>query len=137
MVGGGAAAGGLGAWQGGGVGGGGGGGVRGAGEDAGRGLFTMDGTGVGQGAILNQDNAVNAAERPAARGSVVQIFATGDGSVPGASVTIGGIGAPVIFAAVTVPGLFQVNAVVPEGGASGAAGPGAPAGGGGLGGEGG
>ncbi|MCX6603779.1 MAG: hypothetical protein NTV52_09305 [Acidobacteria bacterium] len=90
-------------------------------EEAAPGLFTMDGTGVGQGAILNQDNAVNAAERPAARGSVVQIFATGDGSVPGASVTIGGIGAPVIFAAVTVPGLFQVNAVVPEGVASGAA----------------
>ena len=90
-------------------------------EEAAPGLFTMDGTGVGQGAILNQDNAVNAAERPAARGSVVQIFGTGDGSVRGVSVTIGGIEAVVVFAAVTVPGLFQVNAVVPEGAASGGA----------------
>jgi uncharacterized protein (TIGR03437 family) len=33
------------------------------------GLFTADGTGKGQGAILNQDYSVNSASKPAAAGS--------------------------------------------------------------------
>ena len=40
-------------------------------------IFTSDGSGAGQGAVLNQDNSYNGAGNPAARGSVVQIFATG------------------------------------------------------------
>jgi len=78
-------------------------------EEAAPGLFTADGTGLGQGAILNQDNAANSAARPAARGSVVQIFGTGEGT------------AQEVYAGSTVPGLFQVNAVVPEGAESGTA----------------
>jgi uncharacterized protein (TIGR03437 family) len=37
-----------------------------------------------QAAVLNQDNSVNSATNPAARGSVIQIFATGAGYIPGA-----------------------------------------------------
>src|SRR5258708_10487362 len=42
-------------------------------------IFTRDGTGNGQGAILNVDNSVNSAKQPATAGSVIQIFATGAG----------------------------------------------------------
>ncbi len=37
-----------------------------------------------QACVLNQDNSVNSGANPAARGSVLQIFATGVGAVPGA-----------------------------------------------------
>uniref|UniRef100_Q026Q6 BACON domain-containing protein n=1 Tax=Solibacter usitatus (strain Ellin6076) TaxID=234267 RepID=Q026Q6_SOLUE len=91
-------------------------------------------------AALNQDNTLNAAANPAPRGSIVQIFATGEGqtspagitgSVTGTNlktqladvkVTIGGEPAPVQFAgsaANAVAGLFQVNAVVPQSAAAG------------------
>lgn len=43
-------------------------------------IFTTNQQGTGQGAILNQDNSPNAAANPAARGSVIQIFATGLGA---------------------------------------------------------
>ncbi len=43
------------------------------------GIFTVDGTGTGQGAIVNQDGTVNSAANPAARGSVVSIYMTGQG----------------------------------------------------------
>jgi uncharacterized protein (TIGR03437 family) len=93
-------------------------------------------------AALNQDNSVNGAGNPAARGSVIQIFATGEGqtspagvtgSVTGSDlkmplaavkVTIGGQDAVVQYAgsaANAVAGLFQVNAVVPQGVATGTA----------------
>lgn len=105
-------------------------------------VFSLDFTGQGNGAILNQDNSLNGKSKPAARGSVVQIFLTGGGVTNPAStdgwitttidgqwpmlttqpvtVTIGGVavtqtdiqyagGAPV-----SVAGLTQINAVVPE-----------------------
>lgn len=99
------------------------------------GIFTTDSSGQGQGAILNQDNTVNAADHPAARGSVVQIFATGEGQTdpPGVdgkpaapplprpllpvSVTIGGVSAPVLYAGGApglIAGVFRVNARLPE-----------------------
>ena len=43
------------------------------------GIFTLDQTGHGQGAILNQDGSLNQAANPAARGSVVVLWATGQG----------------------------------------------------------
>ncbi len=43
------------------------------------GIFTIDGTGAGQGAIVNQDGTVDNAANPAARGSVVSIYMTGQG----------------------------------------------------------
>jgi uncharacterized protein (TIGR03437 family) len=98
--------------------------------------------GNNQGAILNQDLSVNGPNNPAAKGSVISIFATGEGQlkppgvdgqlesgpnlptpVAGVSVTIGGIGAVVSYAG-TAPqsfdGFLQVNATIPAGVASGA-----------------
>ncbi len=96
------------------------------------GLFAVSG-GIGQGAILNQDSAVNSPSNPAARGSVVVLYATGEGQTdpPGVtgklsaspyptpvqlvSVAIGGLRAEVLFAgsAPGYAGLLQINARVP------------------------
>jgi uncharacterized protein (TIGR03437 family) len=99
-------------------------------------IFTMSSTGVGLGAVLNSDNSLNSPSNPAARGSIVQMFATGDGVTSPAgitgeitltnnkqpvlpvSVTIGGFAASIVYATAApdaVSGLFQVNAVVPPG----------------------
>ena len=100
------------------------------------GIFTSDSTGAGQGAILNQDYSINSASTPAAQGSVIQIFATGEGqtlplgdtgSVTGAtlalplakvSAKVGDQPAEVLYAGSApgaVAGLFQVNVRVPSG----------------------
>jgi uncharacterized protein (TIGR03437 family) len=86
--------------------------------------------------ILNQDNSLNNAANPAAGGSAIQIYATGVGATSPSSITgevtasetkssvlpislaIGGMSAPVTYAASApgaVAGLFQVNALVPQG----------------------
>jgi uncharacterized protein (TIGR03437 family) len=97
------------------------------------GIFVGTGT---QGAVLNQDYSANSAANPAARGSVVQIFATGQGVVSnqpadGAGapsspnlattaatpvVVIGGFPATVQFSGLAqgFVGLWQVNATVPS-----------------------
>jgi uncharacterized protein (TIGR03437 family) len=88
--------------------------------------------GNGQGAIRNQDQSINGANNPAARGSFVSIYATGEGQTnpsgvdgllvadanthPAAqiSVSIGGIDAPVQFQGSTLfDGFLQVNVQVP------------------------
>ncbi len=90
---------------------------------------------AGQGAILNQDFSVNGPANRAARGSIIQIFATGegqtdppgvDGKVAGAilpspvlpvKVTIGGREAVVHYAGAApglVAGVLQINAQVPD-----------------------
>jgi uncharacterized protein (TIGR03437 family) len=96
---------------------------------------------AGQGAILNQDSSLNYPGNPAAAGSEVQIFGTGEGvtsppSVDGqlatgavvpkpvapVSLTIGGVPATVVSASTApgaVAGLLQVNAIVPSGLTSG------------------
>jgi len=43
------------------------------------GLFTLDASGSGQAAVLNQDGSVNSTSNPAPRGSIVSIFMTGSG----------------------------------------------------------
>jgi uncharacterized protein (TIGR03437 family) len=43
------------------------------------GVFTLDGSGFGQGAILNEDGSINSPVNPAQRGSVITIYATGEG----------------------------------------------------------
>ncbi len=104
--------------------------------DAAPGIFTIDASGAGQGAILNQNFSVNAPSNPAARGSTVMIYATGEGQTnPGGvdglitgsvlrqpvqpvTVTIGGLEAQVTYAGAAptlVAGVLQVNAVVPDG----------------------
>ena len=51
------------------------------------GLFTQNASGGGAGAILNQDNSLNGLSHPAAKGSVVQLFLTGEGQTNPPSVT--------------------------------------------------
>ena len=47
-------------------------------------IFSINQTGIGQGAILNQDGTVNSASNPAARGAFISIFGTGGGqTTPG------------------------------------------------------
>lgn len=104
-------------------------------------IFTTASDGVGQAAVLNQDNSVNGASNPAARGTVVQIYATGGGQTsPAAStgsvtkvaaqlalpvtVTIGGVSAQVLYAGSApgeVEGVVQLNVVVPASVTPGAA----------------
>src|ERR1039458_6849457 len=45
------------------------------------GLFTLDSTGTGQLAVLNQDGSVNSAANPAGPGTAVALFATGLGAM--------------------------------------------------------
>jgi uncharacterized protein (TIGR03437 family) len=102
------------------------------------GIFTHSGGGTGQGAILNQDQSVNSAASPAARGSWISIYATGEGvtTPPGVdgrvsaykgtplpkaqgncSATIGGQTANVNFcgeAPYFTAGVLQVNVQVPD-----------------------
>jgi uncharacterized protein (TIGR03437 family) len=47
------------------------------------GLFTAEPTGTGQLKALNEDNTVNSASSPIARGKVIQLFGTGQGPFPG------------------------------------------------------
>jgi len=100
------------------------------------GIFTINASGTGQGLILNQDYSVNSASDPAARGSIVSIWATGEGvtdppgvdgrpavdvlPAPVATVTvdIGGQPAKVSYAGAApgmMPGVLQVNAEIPAG----------------------
>jgi uncharacterized protein (TIGR03437 family) len=104
--------------------------------DAIPGLYTADGGGAGQGAILNQDNSYNSATNPANPGDIIQLFGTGAGQTdpPGTdgnpaqdpfpkpllpvSVTIDGLPADVIYegsAPGEPEGVFQINARVPAG----------------------
>jgi uncharacterized protein (TIGR03437 family) len=86
--------------------------------DSAPGLFTADATGSGQGAILNQDGSLNSVSNPAPRGSLVVLFATGEGqaSLP-PSVRIGGQDAEVQEvggAPGVVAGVLQVKVRIPE-----------------------
>ena len=95
------------------------------------GLFTAYPNGSGQGSILNQDNSVNSVNNPATRGSIVILWATGEGLTdpPGVdgrlavdvlpkpraavSVDIGGLPAAVKYVGAApgmMPGVLQINA---------------------------
>jgi uncharacterized protein (TIGR03437 family) len=80
------------------------------------GIFSANGSGPA--AAINQDGSINSDSNPAARGSIISLYATGggDGSVP-TSLTIGNYPAQLLFAgpAPGFPGLMQINAVVPGG----------------------
>jgi len=98
------------------------------------GIFTITQDGRGQAALLNENSTANSASNRAARGSVVQIFMTGQGQtnpagVTGAlptfptptatlpvTVTIGGRPAQTEFVGLApgLAGLLQINAVVPQ-----------------------
>lgn len=108
------------------------------------GIFSYDSSGTGPGAILNNaDFSLNSAARPAAVGSVVDLYCTGGGvTVPASTdgalatatppfpslaaqdvkVTIGGISAQVVYAGPApglINGLTQINVIVPSGVKSG------------------
>lgn len=86
-------------------------------------LFTLDATGAGQAAMLNDTGCCNSARNPAMRGKPAVLYATGEGvpfptdgravlaSIP-VNVTVGGVPAEVLWAGNV--GLFQVNFRVPE-----------------------
>lgn len=105
------------------------------------GLFTLDETGNGQVVAFNQDGTLNGAQSPAAKGTVVILYATGDGPnypagqdgvVTGTTIhapvlpvllTIGGVPAPVLYSVSspgTIAGVLQIAALIPAGSASGA-----------------
>ncbi len=81
------------------------------------GIFTLAG-GMGPAAALNQDLTLNTALNPAVRGSIVVLFATGEGtSGTAVSLKIGDYAADLLYAgpAPGFPGLMQINARVPAG----------------------
>ena len=69
-------------------------------------MFTLDGSGVGPGAILDEAGVVG----PVRRGTVMQVFGTGGGGR--VTATVGGVEAEVLYAG-TMGGLWQVNVRVP------------------------
>jgi len=100
------------------------------------GLSTVDSSGTGQGAILNQDGTYNSHSNPAARGSIVTMFGTGEGvttpALPDGALEIstpysttqapvvvkfGGETATIQYAGAApyLPtGVFQINATIPD-----------------------
>jgi len=73
------------------------------------GLFSTNFTGTGQGAILNTDMSPNSGSNPAAKGSVIVIYATGEGQTnpPGTDGLIAGAAPPkpALAVKVTIGGL--------------------------------
>jgi uncharacterized protein (TIGR03437 family) len=108
-------------------------------------LFTANGSGTGPGAILNADTSYNAPDHPAAKGSFVILYMTGEGQTNSAvtgkitaesstppltpqplvsplSVLVGGQPAPVAFygeAPGLVSGILQINVQIPANAPSG------------------
>jgi uncharacterized protein (TIGR03437 family) len=106
------------------------------------GIFTLDGTGKGQGSILNQDYSINSSAIPAAAGSAIMIFGTGGGVTTPASIdgalsplpppfgalvlpttaTVNGQPATVLYSGPApnlISGVFQINVTIPSGTPSG------------------
>lgn len=98
------------------------------------GVFTLNGSGTGDGVILHADNSVVSATNPASAGEVVVIYAAGLGAtspsfatgmaanqanvtVLPVKVTIGGQNAAVVYSGLTqgLVGLYQINAILPSG----------------------
>jgi len=104
-------------------------------QPAAPGIFTMDASGRGLGAILNSDYQANGASRPAQRGGVIILYATGAGQTdPGSTdgrivagigrqvqpmeLKIAGVDAEILYAGPApglVSGVVQVNARIPFG----------------------
>jgi uncharacterized protein (TIGR03437 family) len=99
------------------------------------GIFTLDQSGRGQGAIVNLDGTVNSLDNPASAGSYVAVYATGEGQTnPGGvdgklgdtvaprpiqspTATVGGISAQVQYAGGApglVAGVSQINVQIPQ-----------------------
>lgn len=93
----------------------------------GPGIFVLDSTDPSQpGAVENQDFSINGAGNAASAGSVVQIFATGYGALDASGaapvqVFFGDLPGEVLYSgpAPKLPGLWQINARIPQGTPSG------------------
>jgi len=101
------------------------------------GIYTLNQSGTGPGAILNQNYSVNGSSAPAAKGSVVAVYMTGEGTTSPASTdgilaptngtglnkpianvtaTVGGVPATVDYAGSApgiIYGVMQVNITIP------------------------
>jgi uncharacterized protein (TIGR03437 family) len=105
-------------------------------------IFTMNGSGAGPGAVLNQDSTLNSADNPARKGSIMSIYATGAGlldppAIDGAvtkeigqrpllpvTVKVGNTNAEILYAGPApgaITGLLQVNARISAEAPAGAA----------------
>jgi uncharacterized protein (TIGR03437 family) len=110
------------------------------------GMLTLDRSGIGPGATLNQDYSINTAANPAPRGQAIMLYCVGGGvtnppgtdgaiiaaPVPPAlppvltqpvTVAIGNINATVLYSGAvsgSIAGLTQINAVIPAGVSPGA-----------------
>jgi uncharacterized protein (TIGR03437 family) len=98
------------------------------------GVFTVNGSGSGDGVVVHGDNSLVSSTSPASPGEEVVIYATGLGAtnpqfadgtavnrmnttVMPVTVTVGGKNATVIYAGLTqgFVGLYQINLIVPAG----------------------
>ncbi len=98
------------------------------------GLFAANSAGSGPGAILNEDATLNSKENPAAKGSIVVLYGTGEGAtnpagvdgrvatsvypkpVAPVKVTINGVEAEILYAGAApslVAGVLQLNVRIP------------------------
>jgi len=84
------------------------------------GIFTDNGTGTGQAAVVNQDGSIDSASNPAPRGTVVAVYMTGVGVLQSVTSSLGSV----VFAG-QAPGLIvggiQVNIQIPMNAPTGAA----------------
>lgn len=101
------------------------------------GVFTLDRTGSGQAAAVNQDGSINGASSPVPRGQIISVYATGLGQTDPAQTdgeivplaepfprvqgnilaSVGGFNAQIQYAGAApgaVAGLSQINVVVPQ-----------------------
>jgi uncharacterized protein (TIGR03437 family) len=78
------------------------------------GIFTLSG-GTGPAQAFLQDGSLNSATNPADPGSVVTIFATGEGAQPlgQLDLRVGGRPAEILSVAESSPGVLQINARIP------------------------
>jgi uncharacterized protein (TIGR03437 family) len=102
------------------------------------GLFTMSSTGQGQAAAINQSGSINSSSMPVPIGSIISLFATGEGQtspagVDGKPAVVPPLPAPILQVTATiggvtvsnpqfvggvpgqVAGLLQINAAIPAG----------------------
>lgn len=98
------------------------------------GIFTLDSSGTGQAAAVNEDGSLNGANNPAQKGSIITLFATGEGQTSPSGLNgkisvaplpapildvqlwIGGIQAAIDYVGAApgeIAGLLQINARVP------------------------
>lgn len=102
--------------------------------DASPGIFTVDGSGTGQAAAVNEDGTLNGPINAARKGTIITLFATGEGQTSPAGVNgkistaplpapvldvqlwIGGIQAQIDYVGAApgeIAGLLQINARIP------------------------